>query len=136
MHGRLLFRVVGWYGFLRLCIEPTDRAQRVEMPGRASDRENYVIKLRLRRMGSKKRPFYRIVVAEHSSPRDGRFIEIVGHYNPLTEPATVFVKEERARYWLSVGAQPTETVAGLLKRAGVTGDAAKAEAAPAVEAQA
>ncbi len=95
-----------------------------------------MIKLRLRRMGSKKRPFYRIVVAEHSSPRDGRFIEIVGHYNPLTEPATVVVKEERARYWLSVGAQPTETVAGLLKRAGVTGDGAKAEAAPAVEAQA
>ena len=87
-------------------------------------------------MGSKKRPFYRIVVAEHSSPRDGRFIEIVGHYNPLTEPATVVVKEERARYWLSVGAQPTETVAGLLKRAGVTGDGAKTEAVPAVEAQA
>ncbi len=95
-----------------------------------------MIKLRLRRMGSKKRPFYRIVVAEHSSPRDGRFIEIVGHYNPLTEPATVVVKEERARYWLSVGAQPTETVAGLLKRAGVTGDGAKVEAASAVEAQA
>lgn len=95
-----------------------------------------MIKLRLRRMGSKKRPFYRIVVAEHSSPRDGRFIEIVGHYNPLTEPATVVVKAERAQYWLSVGAQPTETVAGLLKRAGVTGDGAKVEAAPAVEAQA
>ncbi len=83
-----------------------------------------MIKLRLRRMGAKKRPSYRIVVAEHSSPRDGRFIEIVGHYDPLTEPATVKVNADRARYWLSVGAQPTETVAGLLKRAGVTGQAA------------
>lgn len=79
-----------------------------------------MIKLRLRRMGAKKRPSYRIVAAEHSSPRDGRFIEIVGHYDPLTEPATVKINEERARYWLSVGAQPTETVAGLLKRAGIT----------------
>jgi small subunit ribosomal protein S16 len=82
-----------------------------------------VIKLRLRRTGAKKRPSYRIVAAEHSSPRDGRFIEIIGHYNPLTEPATVKVNEERARYWLSVGAQPSETVAGLLKRAGVTASA-------------
>ena len=98
-----------------------------------------MIKLRLRRMGTKKRPFYRIVVAEHSSPRDGRFIEIVGTYNPLTEPATVQVKEDRARYWLSVGAKPTETVAGLLKRAGVTGEgtAATTDAVPAAaEAQA
>lgn len=79
-----------------------------------------MIKIRLRRTGAKKRPSYRIVVAEHSSPRDGRFIEILGHYDPLTEPATVKVDEDRARYWLGVGAQPTETVAGLLKRAGVT----------------
>lgn len=82
-----------------------------------------MIKLRLRRMGAKKRPFYRIVAAEHSSPRDGRFIEILGHYDPLTEPATVKVDAERVKYWLSVGAQPSETVAGLLKRAGVTADA-------------
>jgi small subunit ribosomal protein S16 len=81
--------------------------------------EYRVIKLRLRRTGAKKRPSYRIVAAEHSSPRDGRFIEILGHYDPLTEPATVVVNAERAQYWLSVGAQPTETVAGLLKRAGV-----------------
>ncbi|HYJ12594.1 MAG TPA: 30S ribosomal protein S16 [Thermomicrobiales bacterium] len=80
-----------------------------------------MIKLRLRRTGAKKRPSYRIVAAEHSSPRDGRFIEILGHYDPLTEPATVKINAERAQYWLSVGAQPTETVAGLLKRAGVTG---------------
>lgn len=78
-----------------------------------------MIKLRLRRTGAKKRPSYRIVVAEHTAPRDGKFIEILGHYDPLTEPATVKVNEERAQYWLSVGAQPTETVAGLLKRAGV-----------------
>lgn len=78
-----------------------------------------MLKLRLRRTGAKKRPSYRIVVAEHTAPRDGRFIEILGHYDPLTEPATVKVNEERARYWLGVGAQPSETVAGLLTRAGV-----------------
>jgi len=87
-----------------------------------------VIKLRLRRTGAKKRPSYRIVAAEHTAPRDGKFIEILGHYDPLTEPATVKVNEERARYWLSVGAQPTETVAGLLKRAGVIATEPKAEA--------
>ena len=78
-----------------------------------------MIKLRLRRMGAKKRPFYRIVATEHSSPRDGRFIEILGHYDPLTEPATVKVDAERVKYWMSVGAKPSETVEGLLKRAGV-----------------
>jgi small subunit ribosomal protein S16 len=78
-------------------------------------------------MGKKKRPSYRIVAAEHSSPRDGRFIETLGHYDPLTEPATVKIDADRARHWLSVGAQPTETVAGLLKRAGVTGGEAVAE---------
>lgn len=100
-----------------------------------------MIKLRLRRMGAKKRPFYRIVAAEHSSPRDGRFIEILGHYDPLTEPATVKVEAERIKYWLSVGAKPSDTVAGLLKRAGVIDAAGKpvdaAEAAtPAAEASA
>jgi small subunit ribosomal protein S16 len=99
-----------------------------------------VIKLRLRRMGAKKRPFYRIVAAEHSSPRDGRFIEILGHYDPLTEPATVKVDEERVRHWLSVGAKPSETVEGLLKRAGVIAAPASAPAEetakPAAEASA
>ncbi len=90
-----------------------------------------MLKLRLRRTGAKKRPSYRIVVAEHSSPRDGRFVEIIGHYDPLTEPATVKVDEERARHWLSMGAQPTETVAGLLKRAGVIASEPKADAAAA-----
>ena len=84
-----------------------------------------MIKLRLRRMGAKKRPFYRIVAAEHSSPRDGRFIEIVGHYDPLTNPATVVIKDDRVRHWISVGAQPTETVAALLKGKGVIGDDGK-----------
>ncbi|MGN6030725.1 MAG: 30S ribosomal protein S16 [Thermomicrobiales bacterium] len=94
-----------------------------------------MIKLRLRRMGAKKRPFYRIVAAEHSSPRDGRFIEIVGHYDPLSEPATVVTKDDRIRYWLSVGAQPTDTVAGLLKRQGILGEDGKVTAAaPAAEA--
>lgn len=102
-----------------------DRSRSVGIPFQ----EMYVLKLRLRRTGAKKRPSYRIVVAEHSSPRDGRFVEIIGHYNPLTEPATVKVDEERARHWLSVGAQPTETVAGLLKRAGVIASEPKAEAA-------
>ena len=86
-----------------------------------------MIKLRLRRMGKKKRPSYRIVAAEVSSPRDGRFIETLGHYDPLTEPATIKINSERALHWLSVGAQPTETVAGLLKRAGVTGGDVVAE---------
>lgn len=99
-----------------------------------------MIKLRLRRMGAKKRPFYRIVAAEHSSPRDGRFIEILGHYDPLTEPATVKVEAERIKYWLSVGAQPSETVAGLLKRAGVidatTGKVVQSEAAETTAAEA
>jgi small subunit ribosomal protein S16 len=81
-----------------------------------------VVKLRLRRMGSKKRPSYRIVVAESRSPRDGKFIEVIGLYDPLTEPATVRLNEERAKHWLSVGAQPTETVRDILRRSGLVGD--------------
>lgn len=78
-----------------------------------------MIKLRLRRMGSKKRPFYRIIATEHSSPRDGRFIEIVGTYNPIVDPAELTLKEDRIQHWLSVGAKPSETVEGLLKKQGV-----------------
>ena len=81
-----------------------------------------MLKIRLRRMGAKKRPSYRIVVAESSSPRDGRFIEIVGLYDPLTEPATVRLNEERARHWLSVGAQPTDTVRDILRKANLVPD--------------
>jgi small subunit ribosomal protein S16 len=78
-----------------------------------------VIKLRLRRMGAKKQPSYRIVAAESTKPRDGRFIEIIGHYDPKTDPYTLRVDEERAKYWLEHGAQPTETVRSLLVKSGV-----------------
>lgn len=78
-----------------------------------------MIKLRLRRMGAKKRPSYRIVAADSRSPRDGRFIEAVGFYDPLTTPATITLKEDRVKHWLSVGAQPTDTVMGLFVRQGV-----------------
>jgi small subunit ribosomal protein S16 len=88
-----------------------------------------VIKLRLRRMGAKKRPSYRIVAAESRFPRDGRFIEVVGFYDPLTDPATVRINEERARHWLSVGAQPTETVASIFRRQGLLTRSGKIKAA-------
>ena len=81
-----------------------------------------MIKIRLRRMGAKKRPSYRIVVAESSAPRDGKFIEIIGTYDPLTEPSTVRLNEERAKHWLSVGAQPSETVRDILRRHELMGD--------------
>ena len=81
-----------------------------------------MLKIRLRRMGAKKRPSYRIVVAESTAPRDGRFIEIVGLYDPLTEPATVRLNEERAKHWLSVGAQPTDTVRDILRKANLVAD--------------
>ena len=77
-----------------------------------------MVKIRLRRMGAKKAPFYRIVVADSRYPRDGRFIEEFGYYNPLTKPATVNVDVDRAQAWIKTGAQPTETVRDLLKKAG------------------
>jgi len=70
-------------------------------------------------MGAKKRPYYRIVVADSESPRDGRFIEIIGNYDPKTDPAVVHVKEDRASDWLSKGAKPTETVLSLFKKKGI-----------------
>jgi small subunit ribosomal protein S16 len=76
-------------------------------------------------MGAKKRPSYRIVAADSRAPRDGAFIEAVGYYDPITDPATVKVNVERARHWLSVGAQPTDTVRSLLVRAGVYAGAAE-----------
>jgi len=78
-----------------------------------------MVKIRLRRMGAKKAPFYRIVVADSRFPRDGRFIEELGTYNPLREPAEIKVDAERAQKWIKDGAQPTDTVRGLLKKAGV-----------------
>ena len=78
-----------------------------------------MVKIRLRRMGAKKNPYYRIVVADSRSPRDGRCIEEIGTYNPLTEPATITVDAEKAQTWIKNGAHPTDTVRGLLKKAGV-----------------
>ena len=78
-----------------------------------------MVKIRLRRMGAKKAPFYRIVVADSRYPRDGRFIEEIGTYNPLTDPASVNVNAERAQEWIKKGAQPTDTVRDILKKAGV-----------------
>ncbi|MDR2832713.1 MAG: 30S ribosomal protein S16 [Streptococcaceae bacterium] len=77
------------------------------------------VKIRLKRMGSKKKPFYRIVVADSRSPRDGRFIETVGTYNPLLDPAQVTVKEDLILDWLSKGAQPSDTVRNILSKEGV-----------------
>lgn len=78
------------------------------------------VRMRLKRMGAKKAPFYRIVVADSRSPRDGRFIEQVGYYDPTKDPAVIKVDEEIAKKWLSTGAQPSDTVKKLLKIAGVT----------------
>lgn len=96
-----------------------------------------MVRIRLRRMGAKKKPFYRIVVADKRSPRDGRFIETIGTYDPLTEPETVELKLDRAAHWVSVGAQPSEAVARLLRKFGVVDNEGKplaiAEAAEAEE---
>ena len=78
-----------------------------------------MVKIRLRRLGAKKAPFYRIVVADSRSPRDGRCIEEIGSYDPLTEPATITVDVEKAQQWIKNGAQPTDTVKALLKKANV-----------------
>jgi len=77
------------------------------------------VKIRLRRIGAKKKPMYRLVIADSRAPRDGRFVESVGHYNPLVNPASITVNEERIQQWLKWGAQPTETVKSLLARIGV-----------------
>ena len=77
------------------------------------------VKIRLRRMGAKKAPFYRVVVADARYPRDGRFIEEIGTYNPLTDPATVNIDADMAKKWLANGAQPTDTVKALLKKQGL-----------------
>lgn len=74
------------------------------------------VKIRLRRLGAKKAPFYRVVVADSRYPRDGRFIEEIGYYNPLTNPADIKIDLEKARQWIKNGAQPTDTVKSLLKR--------------------
>ena len=78
------------------------------------------VKIRLRRLGQKKRPFYRVVVADSRSPRNGRFIEEIGYYDPNQEPSVIKIDAEAAKKWLGTGAQPTETVAKLLKIAGIS----------------
>ena len=76
------------------------------------------VKIRLKRMGAKKAPFYRVVVADSRPPRDGRFIEEIGYYNPLTDPADIKIDVERAQYWVKNGAQPSDTVRAILKKSG------------------
>ena len=92
-----------------------------------------MVKIRLRRVGAKKQPSYRIVVADSRAPRDGRFIEVIGFYNPRTEPETVQIQEDRALHWLSVGAQPTEAVNRLLEKQGTLDRLARLRAGEALE---
>src|SRR5699024_4039984 len=87
------------------------------------------VKIRLKRLGSKKRPFYRIVVADSRTARNGRFIEELGYYNPLTQPKEVKVDAEKVNYWIGVGAKPSDTVNRLFKNNGVYGEQSKKEAA-------
>lgn len=93
-----------------------------------------MVKIRLRRMGAKRQASYRIVVTDSDSPRDGRFIENIGFYNPRTEPETVELQSDRAAYWLSVGAQPTDAVRRLLVNAGVMTKSGQPVATPVSEA--
>jgi small subunit ribosomal protein S16 len=87
-----------------------------------------MVKIRLMRVGMKGAPSYRVVVADARSPRDGRIIENIGWYNPLTEPSTITIDAERAQHWLNVGAQPTESVRSLLRRAGIVSSTAPSSA--------
>lgn len=90
-----------------------------------------MVRLRLRRMGAKKAPFYRVVAADATSPRDGRFIEILGHYNPTKDPQIIELKEDRVRYWLGVGAQPSDTVLSLFRQKGLLKQDQNEDAQPA-----
>ena len=87
-----------------------------------------MVKIRLTRLGDKKAPFYRVIVADSRAPRDGRFIDIIGTYNPLTDPAEIKIDAEKAKQWIGNGAQPTDTVKGLLVQAGVMEAGKKAPA--------
>jgi len=82
--------------------------------------QGLAVRIRLKRIGAKKKPYYRIVVADSNSPRDGRFIEEIGYYNPNTDPNTVVVNEEKVQKWISEGAKPSERVKTLLSKAGIT----------------
>ena len=78
-----------------------------------------MVKIRLKRMGANKKPFYRVVVADSRAPRDGKFIEEIGYYNPMTDPADIKIDEEKANNWLGTGAQPTDTVKKLFQKSGI-----------------
>lgn len=93
-----------------------------------------MVRIRLRRQGAKKQPTYRVVVTDREAPRDGRFIEVIGFFNPRTDPETFQIDEERAAYWLSVGAQPSEAVARLLAKTGAPARAAELKQAKAASA--
>lgn len=93
-----------------------------------------MVRIRLRRVGRKKQPSYRIVVADARSPRDGRYIEIIGFYNPRTQPATMTVKEDRALYWLQQGAQPSDAVHRILDKLGTVGRLERLQKGEAMEA--
>ena len=90
-----------------------------------------MVRLRLRRMGAKKAPFYRVVASDATSPRDGRFIEVLGHYNPTKDPQIIELKEDRVRYWLGVGAQPSDTVRSLFRQKGLLRKTQDQDAQPA-----
>jgi small subunit ribosomal protein S16 len=87
-----------------------------------------MVRIRLTRLGAKKRPFYRVIAADSRSPRDGRFLEQLGHYNPMTTPSDVKLDLARIDHWISVGAQPSDTVARLIAKARIAADAAPVEA--------
>jgi small subunit ribosomal protein S16 len=90
-----------------------------------------MVVIRLRRQGKTKQPSYRMVVTDSRSPRDGKFIEIIGHYNPIRQPKELVVKDDRARYWIGVGARPSDTVARLLKQVNVLDESGKVIPGPA-----
>ena len=92
-----------------------------------------MLRIRLRRVGMKKQPSYRVVIAESTAPRDGKFVEVVGFYNPRTQPETIEVKEERVLHWLKVGAQPSESTARLLKKIGTLDRFARLKAGESLE---
>ena len=96
----------------------TRRVKLIEV-SKINEEENIVVKIRLKRMGAHKRPFYRVVVADVRTARDGKFIEEIGYYNPLTDPAEIKIDAEKAKKWLSTGSQATETVKSLLKKTGI-----------------
>lgn len=127
-----------WVDILSVCaniaariVAPSDQVRW----GRGEIKKSMAVKIRLKRMGKKKMPSYRVVVADARSPRDGRIIEKIGWYNPLSNPSTLQIDEEKALHWLNNGAQPTEVVVSLLKRTGTMERFEQAKAARKANAQ-